>query len=244
MMTFRKLSAASKGSLLLAYSTEQTPEPNHEPGPAAGRVLDAGERLTAYYTSRDSRATWRPDMPLAAAQALGLDATRMPRDADLTRLFEGKRADTGEAWSAHERKISAYDFTFSPHKSVTLAAEFAATAAESAAIWNAIDRANDAAMRYVARGLGWTHKGDGGEDSADPGAVGWVSFRHHTARPTLAVQDGPDGATYLADAPVGDDPHAHVHNALFNMVVTDDGRVGSLDTQRLHARVHEFGACG
>ena len=244
MMSFRKLSAASKGTLLRAYFTENTPEPTHDPGPAAGRTLDAGGRLTAYYTGRDSRATWRPDMPLAAALALGIDPTRMPRDQDLERLFEAKRADNGEAWSKHNRKISAYDFTFSPHKSVTLAAEFAQTPAESAAIWNAIDRANDAAMRYVARELGWARKGSGGEDGADPGAVGWVSFRHHTARPTLAVQDGPDGATYLADAPVGGDPQAHVHNALFNMVATDDGRVGSLDTQRLHSRVHEFGAYG
>lgn len=71
-----------------------------------------------------------------------------------------------------------------------------------------------------------------------------MSFRHHTARPTVPVQDGPGGATYLADAPIGGDPHAHVHNALFNVVVTEDGRIGSLDTQRLHARVHEFGAYG
>ena len=83
---------------------------------------------------------------------------------------------------------------FSPHKSVTLAAEFAATPAESAAIWNAIDRANDGAMRYVAQVLGWARKGAGGEDGADPGAVGWVSFRHHTARPTLPIQDGSGGA--------------------------------------------------
>ena len=29
---------------------------------------------------------------------------------------------------------------------------------------------------------------------------------------------------------------------MFNIVVTADGRIGSLDTQRLHSRVHEFGA--
>ena len=241
MMPFRKISAASKGHLIRKYFTENTPEPIHDPALTPGR-LEPGERLTAYYTGRDSRATWRPDMPLAVAQALGIDPTRMPRDEEMDRLFEGKRADTGEAWSRHERKISAYDFTFSPHKSVTLAAEFARTPAESAAIWNAIDRANDAAMRYIARELGWARKGHGGEDGADPGEVGWVSFRHHTARPTLAVQDGPGGATYLADAPVGGDPHAHIHNPLFNLVATEDGRVGSLDTQRLHSRVLEFGS--
>ncbi len=242
MMNFRKLAAASKGRLLLRYFTENTPEPIHAPGiAAAGRQLDSGGRLTAYYTGRDSRATWRPDMALAITRALGINPHRTPRDADLVRLFEGRRADNGEAWSPHHRTISAYDMVFSVHKSVTLAAEFAAAPAESAAIWNAIDRANDAAMRHVVSVLGWARKGAGGRDGADPGATDWVSFRHHTARPTLKVQDGAEGGTYLFDAPVAGDPHAHIHNALFNLVATDFGRLGSLDTQRLHDRVREFG---
>jgi hypothetical protein len=244
MMNFRKIAAASKGRLLLRYFTENTPEPIHPPGvDAAGRQLDEGGRLTAYYTGRDSRATWRPDMPAALAKVAGIDAQQMPRDVEMSRLFEGRRADTGEAWSKHNRKLSGFDLVFSPHKSVTLAAEFAATPAESAAIWNAIDRANDAAMRYVAQVLGWARKGAGGEDGADPGAVGWISFRHHTARPTLHVQDGSGGQTYLFDAPVAGDPHAHIHNFLLNLVATDDGRIGSLDTRALtDPRVKEFGA--
>ena len=243
MINFRKLAAAAgAGRIMRRYFTENTPEPAHDVPTSADRQFDPGGRLTAYYTMRDSRATWRPDMPMEAAQALGIKPHLMPRDEELDRLFEGRRADDGKAWSQHERKISAYDFTASPHKSVSLAAEFAPTAAEQAAIWHAIDRANDATMRYIAREIGWARKGAGGEDGADPGAVGWVSFRHHVARPTLPVQDGPGGATFLADAQVDGDPHAHVHNALFNMVATDSGRIGSLDTQRLHARVHEFGA--
>jgi hypothetical protein len=244
MMNFRKIAAASKGRLLLRYFTENTPEPIHPPGvDAAGRQLDEGGRLTAYYTGRDSRATWRPDMPAAVAKAAGIDHRHMPRDVAMSRLFEGRRADTGEAWSKHPRKLSGFDLVFSPHKSVTLAAEFAATPAESAAIWNGIDRANDAAMRYVEKVVGWARKGQGGEDGADPGAVGWISFRHHTARPTLHVQDGAGGQTYLFDAPVAGDPHAHVHNFLLNLVVTDEGRIGSLDTRALtDARVKEFGA--
>ncbi len=244
MMNFRKIAAASKGRLLLRYFTENTPEPIHPSAlDAAGRQLDEGGRLTAYYTGRDSRATWRPDMPAALAKAAGIDPREMPRDVAMSRLFEGRRADDGEAWSKHPRKLSGFDLVFSPHKSITLAAEFAATPAESAAIWNGIDRANDAAMRYVAKVLGWARKGQGGEDGADPGAVGWISFRHHTARPTLHVQDGAGGQTYLFDAPVAGDPHAHIHNFLMNLVVTDDGRIGSLDTRALtDARVKEFGA--
>jgi hypothetical protein len=244
MLNFRKIAATSKGTLLLRYFTENTPEPIHpQPIDAKGRQLDSGGRLTTYYSGREGRASWRPDMPAAIARAAGIDPRHMPRDADLARLFEGKRADTGEAWSRHARTLSGFDLVFSPHKSVTLAAEFAATPAESAAILHAIDRANDAAMRYVAQVLGWARKGAGGEEGVEPGAVGWVSFRHSTARPTLQVQDGPGGQTYLMDAPIAGDPHAHIHNFLMNLVVTATGRVGSLNTQMLtDVRVKEFGA--
>ena len=136
-----------------------------------------------------------------------------------------------------------FGLVFSPDKSVTLAAEFAPTSAESALICNAIDRAADRAMRYVAQEVGWARRGKGGEDGADPGAVGWISFRHHTARPTLQVQDGPDGQTYLFDAPVAGDPHAHIHHFLMNIVATADGRIGSLDLRALtDNRIKEFGA--
>ncbi len=244
MMNFRKIAAASKGRLILRYFTENTPEPIHPPAlDEAGRQLEEGGRLTAYYTGRDSRATWRPDMPALLAKAIGIDPRFMPRDAEMSRLFEGRRADDGQAWSAHKRKLSGFDLVFSPHKSVSLAAEFAATPAESAAYWNAVDRAADRAMRYVAQELGWARKGAGGADGADPGAVGWISFRHSTARPTLAMQDGAGGQTYIFDAPVAGDPHMHVHNFLLNLVVTADGRIGSLDTKALtEARVKEFGA--
>jgi hypothetical protein len=244
MMNFRKIAAASKGALILRYMTENTPEPIHPlPVDTAGRQLEEGGRLTSYYTSRDSRATWRPDMPALIAEAIGIDPRSMPRDKEMALLFEGRRADNGEAWSQHKRKISGFDLVFSPHKSVSLAAEFAPTPSESALVWNAIDRAVDRAMRYVAQEVGWARKGAGGEDGADPGAVGWISFRHHTARPTLHIQDGAKGGTYLIDAPVAGDPHMHVHNFLMNVVATADGRVGSLDMRALtDSRVKEFGA--
>jgi len=244
MMNFRKIAAASKGRLVLRYFTEDKPEPIHPPAlDEAGRQLEEGGRLVAYYTGRDSRASWRPDMPGLVARAIGIDPHKMPRDAEMSRLFEARRADTGEPWSQHKRKLSGFDLVFSPHKSVSLAAEFAATPAETAAMWNAVDRAADRAMRYVAQVLGWARKGAGGGDGADPGAVGWISFRHHTARPTLPIQDGPGGQTYLFDAPVAGDPHMHIHNFLMNLVVTAEGRIGSLDSRALSdARVKEFGA--
>ncbi|MGH7120583.1 MAG: relaxase domain-containing protein, partial [Acetobacteraceae bacterium] len=148
MMNFRKIAAASKGRLLLRYFTEDTPEPIHpRPIDVMGRQLEEGGRLTAYYTSRDSRATWRPDMPAILAKAIGIDPRKMPRDAEMACLFEARRADDGRPWSQHKRKHSGIDLVFSPHKSISLAAEFAPTPAESALIWNAVDRAGDRAMR-------------------------------------------------------------------------------------------------
>ncbi len=230
MISFRKISAASNGRLIRAYLSEST------------ALDDAGRRLATYYAGRDPRASWRTDMAPAVAQALGINPALAPGDDALERLFEARRADTGEAWTEHKRSVSAYDLTASPDKSVTLAIEFARDDAEKAALILAVWRANDDAMRYVAGEIGWARRGRGGQDGAEPGEVGWASFMHFTARPTLAVQDGPDGQTYVMDVPVPGDPQTHIHNAMFNLVVTADGHIGSLDSAEMHDRVHEFGA--
>ena len=209
-----------------------------------GRNLETGERLTAYYTGRGERANWRPDMSPRVAAALGVAKVRAdPRDDELDALFEARRADNGADWSEHVRKNSGFDFVFAPHKSVSLAAEFAPTEAERLLIRNAIHAASDDALRYASRDLGVARKGHAGEKGSERGEIGWVTFAHDAARPTLAVQNGPDGATYLMDAPIVGDPHYHLHNFIPNLVVTDDGRVGSIDSKALTAhKVHEYGA--
>jgi hypothetical protein len=242
MMSFRKISASAAGKLVMAYYTEESSDRQNLPKSELEHMPDNGGRMTEYYTGRNTRAEWRKDMAPGIAAELGIDPHLAPRSEELAKLFEGKRADTGDVWAGHKREISAYDLTVAPHKSVTLAAEFAETQAEAGAIRHAIMLANDAVMKYVARELGWARKGKGGMDGADPGSVGWVSFFHHTARPTLHIEDAATGATYLAEVKIPGDPHDHIHNALFNIVKTDEGRAGSLDTQRLHDRVHEFGA--
>ena len=134
MLNFRKISAASDGAAIRAYMTQDQPEPESLKvhGVALdGRDLETGERLTAYYTGRGDRANWRPDMDPRVAAALGIASARAaPRDGQLDALFEARRADTGEDWSQHVRKNSGFDFVFAPHKSVSLAAEFAPTEAE------------------------------------------------------------------------------------------------------------------
>jgi hypothetical protein len=247
MLNFAKVSAASDGALIRAYMTQEKPEPDtlKVHGVAVdGRELETGARLTAYYTGRGERANWRPDMAPSVAAALGIAKTRSdPRDGELDALFEARRADTGADWSEHVRKNSGFDFVFAPHKSVSLAAEFAPTEAERRMIRNAIHAASDDALRYASIDLGVARKGHAGEKGSERGEIGWVTFAHDTARPTLAVQNGPDGATYLMDAPIAGDPHYHLHNFIPNLVVTDDGRIGSIDSKALTAhKVHEYGA--
>lgn len=245
MITFRKILAASSGKLVSAYFTEHQPDAERDLRCEPGVHADQEGRLTAYYTGREMRAHWRVDMPQAVAQALGIDPTRSPKAGELNHLFEAKRGDTGLPWSRWRRENSSLDFTFSPHKSVTLAIEFAESPAEEALLWTAVLRANDAAMRAIAGDLGWARSGFEGKGVAEPGEVGWVSFPHTQARPTLQVRDGETGITYLAEFPTVGDPQTHVHNPFFNLVVTDDGRLGSLDTQHLtNTRVHVWGALG
>ena len=235
MMTFRKISAGGMGKLIRAYLTENSnlaPEPE-EGSPAAV--------LTKYY-GRDARLSWRQDVAPEVAAALGIDIAKPPTAEALDRLFEAKRGNDGGAWSAASRDISALDLTISPEKSVSLAFAFAKTDEERAALLQAIWRANDRTMRYVAQEIGWARRGDGGKDGSEPGEVAWASFMHFSARPTLALQDGPDGETYVVDAAVPGDPQVHIHNTLFNAVVTASGHVGSLDTKELQGRVKEFGA--
>ena len=116
MMNFRKVAAGSDGAEIRRYLTQGASQ--REPVSAidrAGRQLEPGERLTEYYTGRDERASWRPDMPVAVAAALGIkDHRQAARDAELDPLFEARRADNGAAWSEHQRKNSGFDFVFSP----------------------------------------------------------------------------------------------------------------------------------
>jgi len=104
-------------------------------------------------------------------------------------------------------------------------------------------------MGKVARGAGWLASGPldwAGVRRIRRSAtfIGDLAtlLRHGPSRDDRFRKDGVTGVTYLAEVPMSGDPHAHVHHAMFNMVATEGGRVGSLDTRRLQDRVHEFGA--
>lgn len=167
MITFRKISAEGAGKLIVQYLREHCAEPEFDARcekEPEGQRHDDGDRMTTYYTGRDGRGVWSPQMGDRIADSLGIDLTQQPSDEALARLFEGKRADNGEKWAGDhaKRTISAIDFTAAPDKSVTLAAELATTETEKALIWHAIHQANDRAMSFIADEVGVARCGKGG----------------------------------------------------------------------------------
>jgi len=154
------------------------------------------------------------------------------------------RLDTAKA------RIGYVDFTFSAPKSVSIAWAFAPTEAERAIIRQAHRDAVDSVMVEIERQIGRARKGQGGRDGWEPGTIGWVSFDHYAARPTVAVvRDRSDGGQEtelytLKDngARVPGDMQLHTHTAVFNAVLTESGRLGGLDLAQLEGRIKEWGA--
>lgn len=185
----------------------------------------------------------RRDMDPRVAKLLALDPHRTPTRDEIANLLVGRRADGGDM-PGRERTISFIDLCFSADKSVALAWAFAPTEAERNAVAQAHRDAVERAMQYIASELGRARKGAGGRDGSDSGHIGWVAFDHYASRPTVEIArrgSGGELETELVTLKVAGDPNLHTHVAVPNVVLTETGRVGSLDLQRLRGRIHEFG---
>ena len=184
----------------------------------------------------------------------GFHANREPTEAERAHLLAGQRADGSppgraalrEALAATRARIGYVDLCWSADKSVSLAWAFAPTEAERAIIAAAHRDAVAAAMRHVESELGRARKGKAGREGFEPGRIGWIRFDHYASRPTVEVprRDATTGKAYteLVTLKVAGDPQLHSHVAVPNAVLTESGRVGGLDLQRLEGRVHEWGA--
>lgn len=171
-------------------------------------------------------------------------AGRMADGRELTNAQFQTAMDTSKA------RIGYIDFTFSAPKSVSIAWAFAPTKAERAIIHQAHSDAIESVMRAIEFEIGRARKGDAGRGGYDAGAIGWVSFDHYTARPTVeVVRQDAEGqpVTELhrltgAAGRVPGDMQVHTHVAVFNAVETAGGRLGGLDLAQLEGRIHEWGA--
>lgn len=151
-----------------------------------------------------------------------------------------------EGLTASRVPIGYVDLCWSTDKTVALAWAFAPTEAERNIIAQAHRDAVDRAMRHVETEIGRARRGKAGRAGYEPGAIAWVGFEHYTSRPTVEIvrADPTTGGprTEIVSLKVAGDPQLHTHVAVPNLVLTESGRVGALDLQRLEGRIHEWGA--
>jgi hypothetical protein len=184
----------------------------------------------------------------------GVPREREASEAELAEIGAGQRADgtdqrrgpLSEGLAASRARIGYVDLCWSADKSVSLAWAFAPTEAERNIIAQAHRDAVSSALLYVEAEIGQARRGKAGQDGAEPGQIGWVRFDHYASRPTVEVPrvDRATGEAYteLVTLKVAGDPQLHTHVAIPNVVLTEGGRVGGLDLQRLDGRIKEFGA--
>src|SRR3954470_22618501 len=202
-----------------------------------------------------SAAIPRQDMPVDVAAALGLDVTRTATHEEVVNLLQGRRADGEAIAGKRQQKVAAgkdrityVDFTFSAPKSVSLAMALAPTESERHMIVGAHRDAWMSAMAHLENIIARARKGDGGSKGSVPGKLGWVSFDHYTARPTIEIPHTEADGTKttliqtVANPRVPGDPQLHTHVTTPNVVVCEDGSVGGMDMLAMHDRVHEVGA--
>ncbi|MGD0106983.1 MAG: MobF family relaxase [Rhodopila sp.] len=229
------------------------------PSPEAiDRVL-AGQRADGD-APRSAHGNGEPssDKVIEGARKRFLAAYGMPSNTDLTpeyiRHIKAGRSATGgfldtadvlRHLAATKQPISYTDFIWSAEKSVTVAWALAPTEAERAIIQQAHRDAVATSMAYVETHLGFATKGKGGRDGVEPGVTAWVVADHYTSRPTAEIaavdEQGQDYTEFQTIPMPVADPQLHSHALLLNAVLTENGRIGAMDLDRLDGLVKEFG---
>ena len=142
--------------------------------------------------------------------------------------------------------VGFVDMTFSADKSLSVAWALAPTAAERAALLDIHRNAVADTMAYAETQLGFASNRAAGLYAVEPGTLGWISFQHYTARPAVDIERRDrQGRAYtdIREVPLQTaDPQLHTHVTVFNSVLTDSGRIGAVDLDRLAGRVKELGA--
>jgi hypothetical protein len=154
------------------------------------------------------------------------------------------------ALETSKSRIGYIDLTFSAPKSVSIAWAFAPTAAERAIIHQAHKDAIDSVMLAIEKEIGRASIGRSARHGYEAGAVGWVSFDHYAARPTVEVIRTDEFGQPVTEllrltstkGRVAGDMQVHTHVAVMNVVETPSGRAGGLDFAQLEGRIHEWGA--
>jgi hypothetical protein len=186
--------------------------------------------------------------------ALGLPAHREATADEIAHLADGRLA-TGRLidMADYRRQIHAtrppvgfVDLTFSADKSLSVAWALAPTEGERTALLDIHRHAVADTMAYAETHLGFASNRAAGLYAVEPGTLGWISFQHYTARPAVDIERrDKQGRAYtdIREVPLQTaDPQLHTHVTVFNSVLTDSGRIGAVDLDRLAGRVKELGA--
>ena len=186
--------------------------------------------------------------------ALGVPAHREATADEIAHLENGRlangrlidMADYRRQIHATRPPVGFVDMTFSADKSLSVAWALAPTEAERAALLDIHRHAVADTMAYAETHLGFARRGQGGGEAVEPGELGWISFQHYTARPAVDIERRDrEGRAYtdIREVPLQTaDPQLHTHVTVFNSVLTDSGRIGAVDLDRLAGRVKELGA--
>ncbi len=182
-------------------------------------------------------------------EAIGLPTHREATAEELAHLANGKLAtgrfiDTAD----YRRQIHAtrppvgfFDMTLSANKSLSVAWALAPTEAERATLLDLHQRAVADTMTYVETKLGFASNRAAGLYAVEPGTLGWINFQHYTARPAAEIERRDrEGRAYtdIREVPSATaDPQLHTHVTVFNSVLTESGRIGAIDGDRLKGLV-------
>ncbi len=225
----------------------QVPTPEELARMLAGRKVN-GETLPAEEAERAVRRM---------LSGLGVK-DKAPTTEQRAYILAGRDADGREVSARQYRtileaakmRIGYIDLTFSAPKSLSIAWAFAPTKAEQAMLHQAHRDAIDSVMAVIEHEIGRASIGDAAKRGYEAGSIGWVSFDHYAARPTVEIvredeHGQPVTELHTLTGTQGRAPgdmQMHTHVAVFNIVETPSGRVGSINLALLEGRIHEWGA--
>ena len=216
-------------------------------GEEIGRILD-GRRADGAPIAGPGTETARSRF----LDLLGVKAAE-PASDQLGHLLAGRMADGSEldaaayrrGMEASKARIAAVDLTFSADKSVSIAWALAPTEAERNMLAQAHKDAVASTMGVIADELGHARRGKAGSGGTEAGHITWIGFDHYASRPVVAVaRTDAAGAPYSQLMGVGaaGDPALHSHMLVPSVVLTESGRVGSLDLDTMAGKTHSWGA--
>lgn len=182
--------------------------------------------------------------------AMGVPATRETTDAEIQNVADG-RINVGEYRkhiNATAPPVGYVDIVWSADKTVSSAWSLSPTEAEAEIIRSWVREASAFQMAYLETQIAVARSGAGGSGPTEPAHMAWVSTEHVDARPTVdIVRRDAEGQEFTQSADVPSprfDPQLHVHNPVFASILTDSGRVSSLNLDLLEGEVKVAGAIG